>query len=173
MAACITSRDMFVCSVMATTRVLAESEVQSFHDSHVHGLRWRRDDFAFLLDLQYIAQWMPPDDGVGSFRFLVAEATLTFENAADVQVTMDWTRCGLDAQIDSLEVIAERRSPTGALSRHFEIEFSEPAAKISLWSTGFRLVLHHEPILARTTWLPLRDMAASLPDSEPGSGPTR
>jgi len=35
-------------------RVLTEAEAKlgSFHDCHVHGIRWRRDAFSFALDLQ-------------------------------------------------------------------------------------------------------------------------
>lgn len=140
----------------ATHRVLDETEapLDTFHDCHVYGVSWDRDGFRFRVDIGYITEWISPEQEGGSFRFLIARATLVFESASDVTVTMDWTRCALDAQIDAIEICGERRTANGSLDRKYEILFSEPDAHLSVWSLCYKVHLHHEPVLSTMTALP-------------------
>src|SRR5690242_1507365 len=73
-------------------RTLSEDDapLDSFHDCHFHGLGWQRDRFSFSLDLQYILQWIPPASATAGYSFLVAEAQLSFQSSAEVNVAIDW-----------------------------------------------------------------------------------
>ena len=144
---------------LSAGRVLSETEAtpESFHDCHVHGVRWHRDSFSFSMDIQYILEWIPPADGVDHYRFSVAEAELTFRSVDELKITMDWTGSALDAQISTIRVLETRRTPNGALDRHFEIEFSDPDALISLWSTGYELKLLRSPVSSSLQSIPPSD----------------
>jgi hypothetical protein len=137
-------------------RVLSESEAkpESFHDCHVHGLRWLRDRFSFSMDLQYILEWIEPSGGFSGFRFSICEGVLTFRNVDDLRVSMDWSGAALDSQIGSLQVLKTRATPNGATQRYFEIEFSDPEAFVSLWSTGYEVELLGEPVVSDVTGIP-------------------
>ena len=116
-------------------RVLSESEAQleSFHDCHAHGLHWRLD------------------------RFLVAEARLVFRGASELKVSMDWTGSALDSEIAAMRVLRSRTTPNGQIERCFEIEFSDPDGVISLWSTGYEVLLLQEPVISEVPSIPLPD----------------
>ena len=140
-------------------RVLSESEAkpESFHDCHVHGLRWQRDRFTFSMDLQYILEWIEPKDGSSGYRFSISEGRLTFQNVDDLKVSMDWSGAALDSQIASIQVLKTRTTPNGRVQRYFEIEFADPEAVISLWSTGYEVELLREPVISAVTSIPLSD----------------
>ncbi len=131
-------------------RTLSEVDAPlgSFHDCHVHGLAWQRDRFSFSLDLQYILQWMPPASATAGYSFLVADAQLTFQSSAEVRVAMDWMTSALDAQVAAVRVLDTRHTPNGAIQRKFEIEFADPEGGITLWSTGYEVLLLEEPVIS-------------------------
>ena len=140
------------------SRVLSESEatLESFHDCHIHGIRWRREQFIFALDLTYILEWIPPVDAGGTYRFRVCEATLIFRDADDVKLAMDWSGVALDGEIAGIRALEERTTPNGRSQRLFEFELSEPDGALSLWSTGYELELLGEPVLASEETIPGR-----------------
>jgi len=130
---------------------------ESFHDCHVHGLYWRRDRFTFSMELQYILKWIQPIDGSSDYRFLISNGRVTFRNVDDLKVSMDWSGAALDSQIASVRVLEKRTTPNGQAQRNFEIEFADPDAIVSLWSTGYEVQLLEEPVLSEVTSIPLPD----------------
>jgi hypothetical protein len=140
-------------------RVLSESEagLGSFHDCHVQGLQWRRDQFTFAMNLQYIVEWITPRPPTSGYRFSISEGRLTFRDVDELKVSMDWSSAALDAQIAHVQILKTRMTPNGRLQRFFEIEFADPDATISLWSTGYEVRLLHEPVISTVTSLPQSD----------------
>jgi hypothetical protein len=140
-------------------RVLTESEAQpqTFHDCHVHGIHWRRERFTFSMHLQYILEWLPPSDGSSAYRFSIAEAQVTFQDVDDLKVSMDWSGAALDSQIASLRAQEARTTPNGRIQRYFSIEFADPEAIISLWSTGYEVRLLQEPVTSEVSSIPPSD----------------
>lgn len=139
-------------------RVLTEAEagVESFHDCHVQGLRWRRDEFIFSIDLQYILQWIEPSEATaGAYRFLVSEAQLVFRSTSELKISMDWSGAALDAAISVLRVLESRKTPNGQVERLFELEFADPDGRISLWSTGYDVILRDDPVVSSVPSIPV------------------
>lgn len=140
--------------------VLSESEakLESFHDCHAHGLHWSRDHFIFSIDLQYILEWIEPSGASsGGYRFLVSEARLVFRGASELKVSMDWSGSALDSEIAGVRVLGSRTTPNGQLERSFEIEFADPDGIISVWSTGYEVILLQEPVVSEVPSIPLSD----------------
>jgi hypothetical protein len=140
-------------------RILDESQatLASFHDVHVHGLHWRRDQFAFSMDVQYIVAWIPPADGSTGYRFSICEARITFADVDELKLSIDWSGAALDAQIAEVRVAASRTTPSGVAQRHYEIELSDPEGAITLWSTGYQVALLTEPVLSLVTSIRIAD----------------
>lgn len=142
-------------------RILSESEAAlvSFHDCHTHGIRWRRDQFTFSIDLQYILEWIAPSEASSRYRFSICEARLIFQGVSELKVSMDWSGSALDAQIGTMRVLHSRTTANGQTDRYFEIEFADPDAIISLWSTGYEVILLQAPVISDVTSIPLSDEA--------------
>lgn len=140
-------------------RVISESDavLESFHDCHVHGFQWRRDRFTFTVNLQYILEWIAPIDNSAGYRFSISEGRLTFRDVDELKVQMDWSGTSLDAQIAAVRILKVRTTPNGRLQRYFEIEFADPDAIISLWSTGYELNLLQEPMISEMSSIPVSD----------------
>lgn len=138
--------------------VLCESEarLESFHDCHVHGLQWRREQFMFCMELQYILEWIEPSDASsGPYRFLVSQARLVFRGASELKVSMDWSGSALDSEIAAVRVLGSRTTPNGQVERCFEIEFADPDGSISVWSIGYEVILLQEPVVSEVPSIPL------------------
>jgi hypothetical protein len=67
---------------------------------------------------------------------------------------MDWSGSRLDSQIAAVRVLSTRTTPKGHIERFFEIEFSEPDASISVWSTGYEVILLDEPVISKVPSIP-------------------
>jgi len=134
-------------------RILGESDSRpdSFHDCHVHGLRWKADRFTFTIDLQYIVEWVQPIDPSRGYRFWISEARLTFRDVDDLKLSMDWSGTSLDAQMETIRVLKSRATPAGLSQRNYEVVFSTPEGSISLWSTGYELALLEKPLLSEVS----------------------
>jgi hypothetical protein len=138
---------------MATmTHVLSESEC-GFHDCQVDGFRWHERPSLFVVYLQYITNWIAPIGGAVKYQFEIAEAELTFRSVSEIVVSFDWSRCAFTVQIDDLRILESRPTPSGVMDHHYRIDFSNPYAFITLWSTGFDLKLLHDPILCEHQYL--------------------
>lgn len=130
---------------------------ESFHDCYVHGLRWSQRSFSFIVDLDYIVQWVAPSEALGSYCFLVSRASLVFENADDVSVTIDWAGAGLEAQLSGLRLDGERSAPSGVKQQRYVLEFSNVDGGIALWATRYEVHLWTEPERVSTPYLVAAD----------------
>lgn len=68
---------------------------------------------------------------------------------------MDWSGSALDSEINTVRVQKSRTTPNGEIQRLFEISFSDPDGTISLWSTGYEVILLQEPIVSEVPSIPL------------------
>ena len=109
------------------------------------------------MNLQYILEWIKPSNGFSGFRFSIAEALLTFRDVDDLKVHMDWEGLALDAQIENVRVGNTRTTPNGRIQRYFEIEFADPDARITLWSTAYEVTLLQDPVTSHVTSIPNTD----------------
>jgi hypothetical protein len=103
-----------------------------------------RANFEFMLDLDYIFNWVQPEAGEEGFKFWVAPVTMVFENASDVKIGIDSKQGTI--QIDNLLRTALRHSPNGEFveyAYHFECQEGE----VCLDATGYKLFVRAAPSL--------------------------
>jgi len=91
------------------------------------------------------------------YKFSICEALLTFQSVSELKITMDWSGSALDSEIGSVQVLKSRTTPNGNIERYFEIEFADPDGTISLWSSGYEVVLLQEPVISDVASIPVRD----------------
>jgi hypothetical protein len=59
-------------------------KVMGWHDARIWGIAMNADNYEFLVDLDYIFQWMQLEDTKTKFEFRIAPVTLVFENAHEI-----------------------------------------------------------------------------------------
>jgi hypothetical protein len=136
--------------------VFSEAEC-GFHDCRVHGFQWHRTQGLFVVHLQYIVRWIAPIEHSENYKFEIAEAELVFRGASQVVISFDWSRCENMVQIDDLVKIESRPAQSGVREHQYRIDFSNPHAFVTVWSTGFDVKLLHDPILCDCQYLPAVD----------------
>ena len=117
----------------------ADFESMSWHDTHVHGLQieggGEHGTGTFVLDLDYIVEWLPPIEGV--FQFRLAPATLTFHNVFGLKIELDW----VGAAMTPFSISAIGRKKLQHDSWAWSIGVNWPEGFITFESTGFTQVL--------------------------------
>jgi hypothetical protein len=63
-------------------------ERMGWHDALVHALSFQPDTWEFLLDLDYILEWVDPAPGESGYRFWSAPATLVFSDVSNLKVEL-------------------------------------------------------------------------------------
>ena len=118
--------------------------VMGWHDTTVWSMLADPDEYEFLLDMDYIFQWVHPGAGETSFKFWVAPVTMVFENAHDVKIHIESSQGGIevaDFHREEPEV-----TPNGQFTQHtYRFECQE--GTISLKATGFRMFVRRAPVL--------------------------
>ena len=142
-------------------------EQMGWHDCRVHALSFDPDAAeipgSVALDLDYILQWVHPEEGGRSFSFWVAPATLVFPGASDLvlHAALDGF---MDLRIDGIRrapiAVGPRRSPSfrWTLDGEFTLE---------LTARGFRQYLRAAPEHVTGQSLPLDQRGGISFDTQP------
>ena len=101
----------------------ADFDVMGWHDATVHGIAFEESDdrSALLIDLDYVVRWIEPEPPSKYFSFLVAPATLVFENVWSLNGDVSAPRTLLEiADVHRLEAETDRQQNAGV--RRWRIE---------------------------------------------------
>jgi hypothetical protein len=124
----------------------ADFEQMSWHDARIHAIAFLPDSFEFVLDIDYILQWVQPAENETYFEFRVAPATLVFDNVHDLQIELE-PFAGVEIQDIHRE---DPQKPKNAeyIGRDTEwrwvIEAQE--GEISLRAVGYKQYFRSQPI---------------------------
>lgn len=127
----------------------------SWHDNHVHGLRVVQGDYGpgrLILDLDYILEWLPCDDG--RMRFRILPAYLTFLEVFNLRITLDYatsTAALVPFSIHAIERRTEARERYDA--QEWTIQVNWPAGEISFEAEGFEQRGVAPPVLSDEQYL--------------------
>jgi hypothetical protein len=113
-------------------------DTMSWHDATVHAIAFHEgeQDDRLLLDLDYIVRWLHPEPPARGFTFLVAPATLVFENVSDLQGELDTRSSRMLLHIDTIE--------RGKAEYAWVIQGHDFA--LTLFASGFRQHFRGRPI---------------------------
>ena len=66
----------------------ADFEQMGWHDIQIRAIAFRPANFEFVLDIDYIFQWVQPQED-SFYRFWVSPATLVFKNVYDLRIDLE------------------------------------------------------------------------------------
>ena len=119
-------------------------EVMSWHDATIWSMHSNIDDFEFLIDLDYIFEWIHPKENETYFKFRVAPVTMVFTFVHSVNLDIE-SNLG---EIEILDLFMENPTPTpDGKATSFTFRFDCQQGEISLKSTGFKMYVRQEPTL--------------------------
>jgi len=132
-------------------------ERMSWHDNHVHGFSLTQGEYGagtFVLDLDYILEWIKLASGDVGFR--IAPATLTFHDVTNLIVHLDYatpTAALEPFSLDSIERIEEERARYTAVIWRLKVNW--PDGYISFEASGFEQRLKGGPVVSQKQSLTL------------------
>ena len=132
-------------------------ERMAWHDARVWALGFVAEEYEFVLDLDYILEWVDPAPGEEHYRFWVAPATLVFENVTDLSfelepytdVSLDRITRGTPGRPRNAEYIGKDTDWLWDLDFH--------VGGIQFRSAGFKQYLRAPATLQRAQYLPLTE----------------
>lgn len=128
-----------------------------WHDARVWALGFIAEEFEFLLDLDYILQWVGPTDGDAHYRFWTVPATLVFENVTELQIELEpFADLSLDAITRADPGVPLNAAHIGK-DRDWRYDLDFHAGGIRLRSAGYKQYLRGPAVLTRTQHLPLAE----------------
>ena len=140
--------------VARTTWTEADYESMNWHDSALHAIAWQplpEEPGRFLLDLDYISQWVAPKPPSRLLSSWISPATLVFEPAWDLVTEMD--RNGWSFQ---LFLNAIRRSEPDERG-NYDWTLAGDGVTITFGAPGFTQYLRRPPILCAGPILPVEE----------------
>lgn len=127
----------------------ADFEQMGWHDANVHAVASLPDAFEFVLDIDYIFEWIHPLPEETYFKFWVAPATLVFENVSELRIDLE-PHSGIELQDIQR---AESRKPRNADHINHDTEWhwmlDTIAGEISFRSVGYKQYIRRAPILTK------------------------
>ena len=113
-----------------------------WHDATVWSMLPNPDRFEFLLDLDYIFEWVR--EGERGLKFWVSPATMVFESAHGLEIDIESSHGGI--QIDALYREEPEVTPNGKFTQHtYRFECHEGG--FSVKAIGFRMFVRRAPVL--------------------------
>ncbi|MCU1455612.1 MAG: hypothetical protein JWN46_3758 [Acidimicrobiales bacterium] len=128
-------------------------EKMSWHDNHVHAISLQSFDGGgrdrFLLDLDYIVEWVKPAPPDRAFSFWVCPATLVFHGATHLSADFDTGSYTLQPTL--LEI--QRSTPSGRGTRRWRLDGH--CLQYEIDAAGYVQYLRRAPIWSPSPELPL------------------
>ena len=121
----------------------ADFDQMGWHDACVHGISWDTDTHSFLLDIDYIYQWVAPKEGRGSFSFWISPCTLVFNTVWSVDISVKMSN-----ELYVMDIVREqtRHATTGDLvTGVWDWIIECDSGEMSFTSNGFTQYSRQEP----------------------------
>ena len=137
-----------------------------WHDATVHAIAFHEDDqdAELLLDIDYIVRWIDPEPPAEHFTFLVAPATLVFENVWYLDGELGTASRTLLQILDIHRHEPENDRQREMGLRSWVIEWSQ-GHELTFLASGFRQHFRAHPMKSAFQRLDLGERAASRSSS--------
>jgi hypothetical protein len=119
-------------------------DTMQWHDCKIYAIAFDEKKDELLFDIDYILEWIEPENNEPYFKFRVAPATLIFRNVYDVNLRLQ----SLMVQIEGIS----RENPVrpknaNAIGEDVEYDWSieTTSGHINFKSVGYRQVLQSQP----------------------------
>lgn len=147
----------------------ADFDAMSWHDNHVHALEIRSGDHSageLLLGLGYILEWLPPVQGVHTFR--IAPAVLHFRDVIDLSIQLDYATPSAALTPFSISSITKdvHAFPTRGHTYRWKIDVNWPEGSITFLASGYSQSLTGPAVVTPEQFLSL---AQRRGEGQPGN----
>ena len=133
----------------------ADFDQMGWHDARIWALAFLAESSEFVLDIDYIIEWVSPAPGEEYYEFWVVPATLVFENVTDLDIQLEPFS---DVSLDSI-TRSEPGVPLNAVrigkTQDWRYDLDCHVGGIQLRSAGYTQYLRRPPIRVKTQHLPL------------------
>ena len=119
-------------------------EIMGWHDASVWSMVADSESFEFLIDIDYIFNWVHPGPGETYFKFWVSPTTMVFENASDVRIDIESEQGCIEIMDFRRELIGP--SPNGKFTQ-YKYKFECRQGEIELEATAFKMYVRRAPTL--------------------------
>jgi hypothetical protein len=142
-------------------------ETMGWHDATIRAIAFLPETYELALDIDYIFEWIEPAGDDRYYGFMVAPATLVFENLNQATIDLDLFD---DVQLQDITRTASR-VPNNAefideqIEWHWVIESN--VGEIKFWSVGYKQFIRQNPRLTRTQKLSLEERQGFSFDRNP------
>lgn len=164
---------MHPASIQRSRWTEADFDSLSWHDCTIHSISLDQDgedQSDFLIDLDFITEWLPGPDN--TFRFRVAPALLRFQNADKIVIH---TLLDFKQAMQISEIARGKRVDPGFTNFHWVIKLhTYPGQEnyLEFDATGFCQQLSAQPIITTRQSLQFGERLRMMRgDSEPGAPP--
>lgn len=128
-----------------------------WHDALVHAFSFQPSDGEFLLDLDYIVEWVAPAPGEASYRFWSAPATLVFSDVTDLRIELEPFP---DFEISDISrsdphAPGDREDTSPSVDWLWTVEFHN--GRVTFRSTGFTQWFRRSPVFSSSPSLTLEE----------------
>jgi hypothetical protein len=122
----------------------ADFDAMGWHDATLWSTLADSERFEFLVDLDYIFEWVKPAPEETHYKFSVSPVTMIFENAHTVKYDIESAQGTIE--VADLHRENPRPTPNGKLEeRTYRFECQE--GEISLKATDFQMIVRRSPAL--------------------------
>lgn len=125
-------------------------EIMGWHDANIYGLAIERNEDSwnadFLLDIDYIFNWVHPVPPEQNFKFWVAPCTLIFKECFDLHIDFKTDEFCLDLiEIVDLNLKSKTEQEKNKFVYEWTIELQQ--GQITLKSYGLEQIVRYQPKL--------------------------
>jgi hypothetical protein len=156
----------------------ADFDRLSWHDNAIYGFQWHPGDpesgdwrSDFILDIDYIVEWVSVRDG--RFRFRVAPANLVFHGVTDLCLDIDWGDSHFRTSVYVLSIAEVRRERVSDQKIFLDRPYfswrmvlnSPQGGEVRFGAVGFTQTLRADPVLTDEQQLKPAERSAPAPSA--------
>ena len=130
-----------------------------WHDSKIHGISFDSNNECFrsdlLFDIDYIFNWVNPQEGEKNFTFWISPCTLVFHDVLRLKMDLDSEDyLSTELEISEIKMVQKKNDLKQKL---FNTEIETNFGNISFETSGFEQFVRVSPKHSRGQWLDLEE----------------
>jgi len=121
-----------------------------WHDSKIYAIAFKDEKFEFVLDIDYILEWIHGEGNESKFKFWVSPSTLVFKNVWDLNFSLT-TNLDLEIQdIHRSNPLPAKNSKHIAEPLEYDWVIETNSGDITFKSVGYKQHFRMAPILSNS-----------------------
>jgi hypothetical protein len=120
----------------------ADFELMGWHDARVQAISFGKD-YQLLLDIDYIFEWVYPEEGETYFKFWIAPCTLVFENVYSLKFDLE-VSVPSELYIDEIKRTNPNPTPNGELIE-YDWQIESDGGSVTFKATDYNQYVRYTP----------------------------